>query len=100
MAATMKENDMPFHKARLSARSWPPVRILAAAGMLLALAAIAQPQAGQPAPSVKKPEVKPLNVQEEIANVRAGVITPYGLNFLGESEAREAIPALEEQFPL
>jgi hypothetical protein len=90
---------MPFHKARF-ARSRPPVRILAAAGMLLALAAAAQPQAGQPAPSVKKPELKPLNVQEEIANVRAGVITPYGLNFLGESEAREAIPALEEQFPL
>src|SRR5437867_13439374 len=91
---------MLFDKARLFARSRPPVRILAAAGMLLALAAAAEPQAGQPAPSMKKPEVKPLNVQEEIANVRAGVITPYDLYFLGEFKAREAIPALEEQFLL
>jgi hypothetical protein len=90
---------MPFLKARLFARNWPRIRILTA-GMFLALAAAAQPQAGEPAPSAKKPGVKPLNVQEEIANVRAGIITPYGLNFLGESKAREAIPALEEQFAL
>jgi hypothetical protein len=96
----MKEKKtMPFLKARLFARNWPRIRILAA-GMFLALAAAAQPQAGEPAPSAKKPGVKPLNVQEEIANVRAGIITPYGLNFLGESKAREAIPALEEQFAL
>ena len=90
---------MPFLKARLFACKWRRIRILAAS-MFLALAAAAQPPASEAAPSAKEPGVKPLNVQEEIANVRAGIITPYGLNFLGESKAREAIPALEEQFVL
>jgi hypothetical protein len=87
---------MRFHIALLFARRGTSIRILAA-GMLLSLAGAALPQAGQFSPSMK-PGVNPLNVQEEIANVKAGVITPYGLNFLGESKAREAIPALEEQF--
>ncbi len=88
---------MPFLEARLLARTWPS---LFAAGMFLALAAAAQPPPGEPAPSAKSPAVRPLNVQEEIANVKAGIITPYGLNFLGESKARQAVPALEEQFVL
>jgi hypothetical protein len=93
------KKTMLLLKARLFARNWPRIRILAG-GMLLALAAAAQPQAGEPTPSAKKPGVKSLNVQEEIANIKAGIITPYGLNFLGESKAREAIPGLEEQFAL
>lgn len=43
---------------------------------------------------------KKLNVAGEIASLRAGVVTPYGLEFLAESKAVEAIPALEERFGL
>src|SRR5215471_18483840 len=38
--------------------------------------------------------------RNEIAGLRAGVVTPYGLEFLAESKAVEAIPALEERFGL
>ncbi len=42
--------------------------------------------------------LKPLSRNEEVSNVKSGIITPYGLHFLGDSKATEAIPALEQQF--
>lgn len=83
---------MRTHNARACTGRGRVARATVAAVALLMLSGFLH---GQESKGEKK-----LSVSDEIANVKAGILTPYGLDFLGQSNAVEAIPALEEQFSL
>ncbi len=91
---------MVFYKTHLFTTSDAVTRFVLAGTMLLASFTVGYSQTvGSPSGSQTGAKTQ-LNVQTEIAKVNSGVITPYGLYFLGDSKAKEAIPALEKQYTL
>jgi len=91
---------MAFYRTHLFTTSDAAVRIVLTGSVLLASSTMGHSQTVGSPPSSQAGTKTQLNVQTEIAKVNAGVITPYGLYFLGDSKAKEAIPALEKQFTL
>ena len=86
---------MAFYKSHRYSPSVGCLRIVLAINVLLA------PCAGysQAAGTSQHKETKP-NVQSEVAKLNSGEVSPYGLHLIGNANAKQAIPALEKQFPL